>query len=285
MEYQTLENVDTFCVYQAFLKAFSDYQVEVSMPFEAFETNLRRNGYKPEVSVGAFEKGELVGIVLNGVRCWEGVDTIYDLGTGVVPAFRKRGITKEMLRMVQALCREQGIGRYQLEVIQENTAAVALYKKQGFQAVRSLYCYMAERDDREAGGRKPWKITQPQALAAEQWETVKSFWDYLPSWQNSMEAVCAIADSFAYILAEEAGDLIGYGIISKTSGDLVQLAVKPEYRRRGVATAIMRHLQAQTASPKVRMINIDERDESLQAFLKQAGFKMFVKQYEMEQKL
>ncbi|MDO5406830.1 MAG: hypothetical protein Q4F28_05815 [Eubacteriales bacterium] len=64
MEYQTLEKTDTFCVYQAFRQAFSDYQVPVDMPYEAFETNLKRNGYMPSVSVGAFEHGELTGIVL-----------------------------------------------------------------------------------------------------------------------------------------------------------------------------------------------------------------------------
>ena len=93
MEYQTLEKTDTFCLYQTFRQAFSDYQVSVDMPYEAFETNLKRNGYMPGMSVGAFEHGELTGIVLNGVRYWDGEKTIYDLGTGVIPAFRKRGIT------------------------------------------------------------------------------------------------------------------------------------------------------------------------------------------------
>ena len=44
----------------------------------------------PGMSVGAFEHGELTGIVLNGVRYWDGEKTIYDLGTGVIPAFRKK---------------------------------------------------------------------------------------------------------------------------------------------------------------------------------------------------
>lgn len=285
MEYQTLEKVDTFRLYQTFIKAFSDYQVTVDMPYEAFETNLKRNGYMPGVSVGAFDHEELVGIVLNGVRCWNGMKTIYDLGTGVIPAFRKRGITKEMLSMVQTICQDNGIGRYQLEAIRENTAAVSLYKKQGFQVIRTLNCYMAERSDGKSGESKQWKVFHLQALTSEQWELVKSFWDYSPSWQNSVDSVCAIADSFAYILAEVSGNLIGYGIINKVNGDIVQLAVKQEYRRLGVATEIMWSLQEQTSSPKVKMINVDERDETLNAFLKQSGFRVFVEQYEMEKKL
>ena len=285
MEYRTLESTELIYIYEAFTQAFSDYQVTIDMPYKAFETNLKRNGYMPGVSVGAFNHEELVGIVLNGVRYWNGVKTIYDLGNGVIPSFRKRGITKEMLNMVQTVCQDKGIKRYQLEAIQENTAAVSLYKKQGFQVIRTLDCYMAERNDRKLGENKQWKVLHLQAFTPEQWELLKSFWDYAPSWQNSVDSVCAIADSFAYVLAEASGNLIGYGIINKLNGEIVQLAIRQEYRRLGVATEIMWNLQKQTSSPKVKMINIDERDGALNAFLKQSGFRIFAKQYEMEKKL
>ena len=38
MEYQILEKTGTLCLYQTFMKAFSDYQVIVDMPYEVFET-------------------------------------------------------------------------------------------------------------------------------------------------------------------------------------------------------------------------------------------------------
>ena len=53
MEYRTLENTDSVCIYEAFTQAFSDYQVSVDMPFKSFETMLKRNGFMPAVSVGA----------------------------------------------------------------------------------------------------------------------------------------------------------------------------------------------------------------------------------------
>lgn len=43
MEYRTLENTDSACIYEAFTQAFSDYQVSVDMPFKSFETMLKRN--------------------------------------------------------------------------------------------------------------------------------------------------------------------------------------------------------------------------------------------------
>lgn len=87
MEYRTLENTDSVCIYEAFTQAFSDYQVSVDMPFKSFETMLKRNGFMPAVSVGAFADRTLVGFILNGVRDWDNEKTVYDLGTGVIPDF------------------------------------------------------------------------------------------------------------------------------------------------------------------------------------------------------
>ena len=49
-------------------------------------------------------------------------------------------------------------------------------------------------------------------------------------------------------------------------GDIVQLAVHPKYRRMGVATEILLDLLKQTKSLEMRVINVDERDQALNAF-------------------
>lgn len=284
MQYQTLENIDISRIHQAFLKAFSDYQVSVGMPLEAFKMMLKRNGFLPGLSVGAFAEGELVGFVLNGVRDWEGEKTIYDLGTGVIPAFRRKGITSVLLELVRNLCLENNIGRYQLEVIQDNENAVSLYKNQGFQVCRALNCYRVEYKEREPRENMAWKLLHPEKLSEEQWAVLKRFWNYPPSWQNAVDSVCAISESFFYTLAEMNGELIGYGVMSK-GGDLVQLAVKPEYRRKAAATEILYDLQRQTQKQKMTALNVDGRDIVSDSFLRKMGFDIFVKQYEMENKI
>ena len=77
------------------------------------------------------------------------------------------------------------------------------------------------------------------------------------------------------------GNLIGYGIVDKIKGDIVQLAVQPKYRRKGVATEILLDLFKQTKSLGMKVINVDERDQALNSFLKKMEFDVFVKQYEM----
>ena len=85
MEYRSLTGTSIKSIHEAFLQAFSDYKVPMNLSLETFEKKLKRNGFKPEFSAGAFENGRLVGFVLNGVREWDGEKTIYDTGTGVVP--------------------------------------------------------------------------------------------------------------------------------------------------------------------------------------------------------
>lgn len=260
MEYRTLENIDSICIYEAFTQAFSDYQVSVDMSFKSFETMLKRNGFMPAVSVGAFVDKTLVAFILNGVREWDNEKTVYDLGTGVIPDFRRTGIMGELLNLVSAICIKNKIRVYQLEVIQDNEKALTLYKKQGFQVDRVLNCYQLTGGIKEPGIYKAWKLEHPEKIQEAQWTIVKDFWTYPPSWQNAKDAVCAIARSFSYTIVKFDGNLIGYGIVDKIKGDIVQLAVHPQYRRMGVATEILLDLSKQTKSLEMKVINVDERD-------------------------
>jgi ribosomal protein S18 acetylase RimI-like enzyme len=162
MEYRTLENIDSICIYEAFTQAFSDYQVSVDMSFKSFETMLKRNGFMPAVSVGAFVDKTLVAFILNGVREWDNEKTVYDLGTGVIPDFRRTGIMGELLNLVSAICIKNKIRVYQLEVIQDNEKALTLYKKQGFQVDRVLNCYQLTGGIKEPGIYKAWKLEHPE---------------------------------------------------------------------------------------------------------------------------
>ena len=82
-------------------------------------------------------------------------------------------------------------------------------------------------------------------------------------------------------LTEKRGRFTMTYIVDKIKGDIAQLAVHPKYRRMGVATEILLDLLKQTKSLEMRVINVDERDQALNAFLKKLKFSVFVKQYEM----
>ncbi|WP_262428295.1 hypothetical protein [Paratissierella segnis] len=55
---KTLEGINTETIYDAFIKAFSDYPVEMNLSLNKFNNMLKRRGYSPEFSMGAFEGSE-----------------------------------------------------------------------------------------------------------------------------------------------------------------------------------------------------------------------------------
>ncbi len=97
MEFKTLRKVQLEKIHEAFVDAFSDYQVKMDLPFSKFHHMMNRRGFSPELSLGAFSDGKLVGFVLNGHRIYEGKKTVYDMGTGVVKSHRRQGITTRIL--------------------------------------------------------------------------------------------------------------------------------------------------------------------------------------------
>lgn len=279
IEYSSLENTSLVDLHMAFLKAFSDYQVQMNLPFSKFENMLYRRGYAADLSVGAFLGNELVGFVLNGCRLWNDINTLYDCGTGVVPNFRQRGITTNLFKIINDLLEKKKIEQYLLEVIQTNTSAVELYKKQGFTMLRLFSCYKLEQCNFDANkNRFVFKVENLQSI---DWNTFSSFWDVQPSWQNSIDSVLSVPESFLLVTAMKEGIIVGYGIIDIQSGDIAQMAVHKQYRRQGVGTALIDKLLQNTKSTKVSITNVDDRSSSIKAFLNGTGFRNFIKQYEM----
>lgn len=277
-----LENVPIQEVHSAFLDAFSDYPVKSPLSLQDFQRMMKRRGFSSALSVGAFTepKEQMVGFILNGMREWDGKLTAYDTGTGVSPSYRKQGITNELFNEVVDILATQGVEQYLLEVLKQNTVAYEIYKKQGFTVNRTFSVFQLLKDnaclDISMNG-----ITQINGIEPNEWELLKSFWDFSPSWQNSIDSVIATSGNYAYIIAKDGTECVGYGIIEKETGDVPQISVKHSHRNKGVGSCILAALMQHTQSAVLRFVNIDDTCESLIGFLNQIGAEIIGGQYEM----
>ncbi len=277
--FETLENTEVETLHQAFLNAFLDYQVKMDMPIRKFQKMLERKGYIPGISMGAFEDGALVGFIFNGLRKWDGRLTVHDLGTAVVPGHRKKGITGGMFERVRELVKLKKAECYLLEVIQSNTPAVNIYKKQGFEVTRDFTCFLMEKSKFHL--HEPYQTRRLDKIDEVMWGQIRTFWDALPSWQNSIDSINAVPDTFAYSVVYSDADIAGYGVIDRETGDIPQIAVNKQYRRRGIAKCILSDLIKSTESNRIAIINVDAGSETLVDFCYAAGFEHMVDQYEM----
>jgi ribosomal protein S18 acetylase RimI-like enzyme len=247
---------DFDAVYAAFTAAFSDYVVPLQPTRGQLQEMLTRRGWVPEASVAAFDGSDIVAFTLNGV---EGTRA-YDSGTGVVPTHRRHGLAREIMRACYPLLRERGCTEYVLEVLEANERAKALYESEGFGITRGLQC---------------WRYEGEGSGAFHAGQTNEQWWDVQPSWQNSPGSIARAKDAHVTLGNED-----GYVIVFPNSGDVPQLAVRNEARRKGLGTRLLRAAAALAQKP-LRLMNVDDRHSGIASFLEHAGATRFVRQWEM----
>ena len=278
-KYSSLEGIDTEVLHKTFKEAFSDYQIKIELPFWKLKQMLDRRGYIPEKSMGAFKNDVLVGFILNGYREWNGKTTVYDVGTGVIPEYRKQGLTTNMFQKTLELLKADGVEQYLLEVLQENTSAYELYRKYGFKVTRTFSCYKLDKSKYQP--QKNLDVLHVECFSAALWEQLKAFWDWKPSWQNSIESICSLPEDFIYSVVRYDNRIVGYGIIEKRTGDIPQIGVDRNYRGKGIARSIMSDLVNSTEASKVSVSNLDDSSKLYKDFINTLGFEHYVDQYEM----
>lgn len=278
LEYTSLRDI-----YIAWQAAFAGY--ERSWTEGELQADLIRRGYNASLSFGAFSSGQLIGFVLNGIGDFQGLPTAYDTGTGTVPQARGRGLTKKIFEASLPCLKEAGIVRYVLEVLQQNEPAIAVYKSLGFGISRELAYFIEDVSLLPLRGRAlppgiriaPVPVTDLQGL--------QEMWDAGPTWQNTLESIRRRPDVFVAVGALEGGKMIGYGVIDPSSGDIPQIAVERDRRRRGVGGAVLEALIQQNKKPTVKLINVETTCDSLLRFLASYGIKEKGRQYEMAREI
>lgn len=276
MIYHTLEQTDLQLIHRAFIEAFSDYSVAMAPPFESFERRMRRRGFAPTASVGAFDGEKLIGFSLTGLRQYGGIFTAYDIATGVVPEYRRHGVTGEIFIRERALLQKGHANRYLLEVIQTNQPALQLYRKQGFQIRRDFSCFRIDRS--RLTPRAAYRAGQVDRIDPEQ---AKVCWDFAPSWQNSSASVSAASEAFHCVVIRLSGETAGYGIVEKETGDIPQFGVNPKFRRAGVGASLFAALAENTTAQTIQVLNTETSQKAVGLFLTSLGFQCYVRQYEM----
>jgi ribosomal protein S18 acetylase RimI-like enzyme len=281
--YRFLNSDDFTSLYHCFLAAFSDYQADMRTSAEQFAERLTRDGVELELSAGAFADDAMIGFYLNGVGPWQGHATVYDAGTGIVPEQRRKGVGQALFNFMLPRLRSAGIEQYLLEVLSNNEPAVSLYRRLGFQQTRKLAVFRANvalKPGKRAAGVELREITTPD------WDLYQSFWDGYPSWQNSIAAIERIAAGRFVVGAFIHDECVGYGAVSPATSNLLQLAVAPGNRRKGVGSTILTTLHEQvTLGEPLKVNNIDYDLKSALAFYEACGFQLVLDQFEMLRKL
>jgi ribosomal protein S18 acetylase RimI-like enzyme len=277
-----IASVDPTQLHSAFLEAFADYAMSASRTTEEqLFLRMEKNAVDYDVSPGLYDGDRLVGFTLIGIDTWGDRLTAYDAGTGILPEFRKQGWARKMFEYALPALRTRDVGRFALEVLQQNEPAIKAYRKSGFEIARELKCYVGQAADlREPN---PPSTLEIRPIARSVLADLEPSADWLPSFENRFSAVDAISGHVRLTGAFEGGICVGAAAYAPRLNWLLTLVVDREHRRRGVGTALIRHLANTLPESAARLtaLNVDGDAAGTQAFFTSLGFTYLADQYEM----
>ncbi len=281
IEIRELHNAEIEVIHGASIKAYEDYPIPVSLSAPELSYMLERRGYDSTISVGAFDKDDLVGFIFNGIGEWNGRLTAYDTGTGLIKEYRRRGIATKLFDASLPLLRQRDVKQYLLEVLQTNKAAYELYCKKGFKVTRKFDCFVSPVADIRIHEGKLNEKFHIQTIEKPDWELLSSFWEFSPSWQNSIDSLKRKIKYLTILGAFENAYLTGFGIIENHTGDIPQIGIRDSYRRNGIATNLLKALLEYSVSDEVRIINSSSDYEPFRLFAESINIAQGLGQYEM----
>lgn len=275
MELRTLAQTPLSQITTAFNEAFSDYSIPLLFTEAGMAQKLKGEGIAKNYSAGAFDGDRLVGFILHGYDVVNGVRMVYNAGTGVVPSFRGKGLTKAMYNYSIPLLQHEGIRTHLLEVIDNNHPAKKVYDAVGFQTVRKLGALRCTVPITAVVPSVEIRIID--ALPSD-----GNFISLTPTWQNSTASIYRDLESHELFGAFHAGELVGYAAYVPAAGRIKQVAVETAHRRQKIGTALLQYMQQKSATGSLLLTNVEEGYEPGIQFLNALGFEKFLGLYEMK---
>ena len=279
MKIVSLEKISFDTLYTAFNKAFGNYEVQENK--DELRVMLKRRGFVPELSFGAFENNNLVSFTLNGIGYFNGLKTAYDTGTGTIDAFRGKGIASKVFTDSIPFLKAAGISQYLLEVLQHNTSAVSVYKKLGFIVSREFNYFNQTNTEVKLLTKDLPEFFAFKEIGLDDIDRSQRFWDFKPSWQNSFEAIQRCVTDFKIAGAFQKQKLVGYCIFEPNSGDITQIVVDKGFRRKGIGNALLNEAVKCNRHSSIKVINSEITCKAMTAFLESKNILLKGKQFEM----
>lgn len=278
INYKRCSDVEMDSVYRAFKVGYSDYIIKIDMPKDDFEKRFfRPEGNSLENSFIAFDNDTPVGLILGGIKQYEGIKTLRCGTFAVHPDYRGKGISSRLFE----LHKQEGIGngckQLFLEVIVGNDRAINFYKKAGYKKIYDI-SYFTLNDITCLNENIPTKILIKKISNDILIESMKeNNFDHL-CWQNDADYIQKLVN-MSYYGAYLDGKLIG-SICLSPSGKVFYIFVEKKFRLKGIGLALM-NIACKDKSISKLTINFSN-NSSIEGFIRHIGFvKDSISQYEM----
>lgn len=234
--YKDCSQVSISDIFQAFSIGFSDYVVPLTISQDEFEQRFfGPEGNSREVSFLAYDQDRPVGLILGGIRNWDGMLTMRCGTLCIAPDYRGTGVAQALYRYHLEAAKAQGCRQLFLEVIKGNDRAIRFYKTLGYEPVYDLKYFGAEVKTLQRQVTSDWPVTSTT------YEAIVNLRRSLPdlhiNWQSDVESYAE--QEGHQFLSVQAGETMVGALAMSPAGKINFLWVSPQHRHQGIATSLI----------------------------------------------
>lgn len=276
--YKRCSEVDMEDIFEAFSQGFSDYIIKMTITKDVFVSRFfGPEGNSPEHSFIAFDEKKPIGVVLGGIKDYEGFKTMRCGTMAVVPEYRGTGVSKKLMELHREEAVVKGCRQLFLEVIAGNDRAISFYKKFGYEKIYDLFYYTL-KDAASLVNKYDLKIEFKKIGTGTLRAVRERAMDVHINWQNDMEYIEKLENQVtlgAYI----DNKLIG-AVSANKNTRINFIYVENSLRNMGIGTNLL--LEAAKELELAKVTAGIPNNSSIAGFLKRLGFeKDEIAQYEM----
>ncbi|MEM8894431.1 MAG: GNAT family N-acetyltransferase [Bacteroidota bacterium] len=267
-------------MYHTFIEAFEDYAGNMKMDRQAFERRmLDKLQIDWNLSAGAFSGDKMVGFITQTLNQYNGKRTVYNGGTGVIPAYRGHDLTGHMYRALLPEMIKHNADQVILEAIVDNQWAIDAYEKVGFERNRRLKCFkrVKEADKSISDDFTDLKVVDFDSSIVQSYSE-----DLSTSFMDTLDQLYKGRTSQKMILSvDDKGQLIGYLVFDPSNARVARAWVSVGKRRQGIGRKLVNYAAQLSDNKPLSILNIDDQATVAHQFLIACGFENQIHQWEM----
>lgn len=276
--YKKCSEVDIDLVFNAFNNGFEDYIIKIHMTKEFFiKRFFGPEGNSLDLSFIALDGDKPAGIVLGGVKNYEGIKTMRCGALAIQQEYRGLGISQQLMQLHKEEATKQSCKQLFLEVIVGNDRAINFYKRLEYEKIYNLSFYTLNDISKIIKNKELNLSIKPMDVSGLKIIREKIL-DVHINWQNDIEYLEKSEEQLTLAACTE-NRLAGVISLNKNSR-INFLWVNNSFRNKGIAKALI--LEG------VKILNLSKvtlgfpNNSSIQGFANHVGFvRDKIAQYEM----
>ncbi len=265
----------------AWNEGFEGYFIKMNFSVGQLMKRMVEEELSAEHSIILYDGKRPIGIVLNGIREADGMKRAWNGGTGIAPAYRKKGLGRLAITECIRIYEQENVVSATLEAIEENHPAIHLYEKMGYKQIGRLMNYACHHPIEWPAAPSSYRaeVRSPAELGK-----LAFFREDIP-WQTQRRSIQG-AEGIALI--DKEGKECAYAIFQKRwqeNGEVqaiylfqarISLPPNPEMAK------VLLNAVFGTNAGSSYVVNLPLREDRLDETLKEMGFEETVGQVWME---